>query len=583
MDYAFFDHFFCHTDTPVVVFQQDDLLAVYQNRPAKLLLSPMDFNPIQNIMTEKIPLATIFTCDEQTLAAILQLLETNRSVSDFASTLIPASGEALNVSISASRLVLEGVVYNILYIKPLVPPLNQQNQTNAEALATALHISHIAESTDDAINQILSFAGSCTGVSRSYIFEQVSSEFTSNTYEWCAPGIKPAIDSLQFLPKDAYSYAYIVNNGLAITDDIRLLPEYDRAVLEPQGIKSLAVIPIFHHGKPLGYVGFDDCENYRKWLQSEIQLLSDIADMLATLLVRRNSERSLRYSLDMMQTVTDNSDTLVYVKDIQNHKILFTNNTVAELAGISKKNIIGKSCHDIPDNKFLTHNCKDCPIPMFVDENGSIKKENCTWEFYNPHNNKWYLTRGAIIKWIDGSDVYIETATDITKQKEYDEQLRLFAVTDAMTGIYNRDGGRTMILHMLENQTEPAALAFIDLDHLKSVNDNFGHDLGDEMICRTVDIISSSIRENDILCRWGGDEFLIFFSCDKIHADRIVSRIQASLDIFNKSGKASYRIQFSYGIVEIPSGTPYSLDSIITDADALMYKNKLNNRSSRRN
>lgn len=581
MDYAFFDQFFYYIDTPVLVYQQDGTLAVYQNRQAKLLLNPLDFNPHQNIMTEKIPLSTIFTYDVQKWAEFRQLLAASGSVNDYALTLIHAFGEPLNVSISASQLELGGINYIILYIKPLMQQIYQRNQTSAEALATALHISHLAESTDDAINQLLAFAGSYTKVSRSYIFESVSPEFTANTYEWCSPGVEPAIDSLQSLPKDAYSYDYIVNNGLAITNDIRMLPEEDRAVLEPQGIKSLAVIPILYRGKPLGYVGFDDCADYRKWTQNEIQLLCDIADMLATLLARRNTERSLRYSLNVMQTVTDNSDTLVYVNNIQTHEILFTNNTMAEMIGSPKEDIIGKDCREILGSKGLTHNCNECPILMFAGEDSAIKRASHTREVCNPHDHKWYLIRGTIIKWIDGSDAYIETATDITKQKEYEEQLQLFANTDAMTGIYNRIGGRTLIMHMLENQAAPAALAFIDLDGLKSVNDNFGHDQGDEMIRHTVDIIKSMIRENDILCRWGGDEFLIFFSCDKAQADMIMTRIQKSLDTFNASGKAPYHIQFSYGIAEIPVGATHLFDSIIADADALMYKNKLDKHSSR--
>ena len=579
MNYAFFDQFFYHTDTPVVVCQQDGALAVYQNRQAKLLLNPMDFNPHQNIMTKKIPLSAIFTCDEQTAAEFRQLLDANGSVSNFATTLTSTSGETRNVSISANPLELEGILYTILYIKPQALPINQ---TSAEALAAALHISHIAESTDDAINQLLEFAGSYTKVSRSYIFESIFPELTSNTYEWCAPGVEPAIDSLQLLPKDDYSYDYIVNNGLAITDDIRQLPEHDRVVLEPQGIKALAIIPIMYHGEPLGYVGFDDCENYRKWPQNEIQMLSDIADMLANLLARRNTERRLHYSLNVMQTVTDNFDTLVFVNNIETHEVLFTNNTMAEMVGIPKEDIVGKDCQILGTNeKGLNHNCHMCPISTFVDEEGPIKNAARTWEVYNLHNHKWYLTRGAIIKWIDGSDAYIETATDITKQKEYEEQLRLSATTDAMTGIYNRIGGRTLIMHMLDNAITSAALAFIDLDGLKSVNDNFGHDLGDEMICCTADILKSSIREHDILCRWGGDEFLIYFSCDKAQADMIMKRIQKYLDAFNASGQKPYPVQFSYGIVTIPIGTGRSLEDIIADADALMYKNKLDNHSSR--
>src|SRR5699024_7770650 len=133
------------------------------------------------------------------------------------------SGESTSASLAANRVTIHDVNYVQVFIHSAHS--KHASQTYAQALAAALEVAYKAETTDKSIDNVLAFAGNYIDVSRSYIFESISDNLTSNTYEWCAPGVAPAINELQNLPKEEYSYDNIIENGLAITDDIRNLAE----------------------------------------------------------------------------------------------------------------------------------------------------------------------------------------------------------------------------------------------------------------------------------------------------------------------------------------------------------------------
>ena len=104
------------------------------------------------------------------------------------------------------------------------------------------------------------------------------------------------------------------------------------------------------------------------------------------------------------------------------------------------------------------------------------------------------------------------TALASTSQLAFMITLVRQAMHDPLTGIFSRGGGKE-ILHIqwanAQRNNQPLALAFVDLDHFKSINDNFGHDAGDIVLRDFVDQFSRSLRSSDCLLRWGGEEFLL--------------------------------------------------------------------------
>ncbi len=436
-----------------------------------------------------------------------------------------------------------------------------------------LKLAYHSVDVEKTIQSVLALVGDYVKVSRVYIFEDISEEMTRNTYEWCAEGVEPAIQDLQNLSKEDYPYDKIVGaNGMFITNDTRQLPDESREILyEMQGIKSIAILPLNSPDKVLGYIGYDDCESFRKWSLTEIRLLSNMARIMSSLLNKRNAEHETERIKEILQLVSDNSDSIIYVNDLKTYEVKFVSKPLLNSIGVEAEDVLGQKCWQVLQ-KDQTGPCAFCPTPKLSGEGDSY-----IWEFQNTVNGKWYLAKDSLIKWIDDSLVHIETAVDITLRKNQEEQLQYFATTDTMTNIYNREWGYKMLQDLWAQANQIGnvyALCFIDIDGLKKVNDTYGHSMGDALIVETIRTIRAMIRKNDLLCRWGGDEFILLLRCGVEKAESVIHKIQSRMEELNKMSAKPYELSFSYGITAFPSPQGDSLDAIITTADMLMYENK---------
>jgi len=449
------------------------------------------------------------------------------------------------------------------------------NEIN-NVLSSVFHISSNSDNIDEAINNVLSYIGKYVNASRVYIFEEISPLYTSNTYEWCTKGIEPAIQDLKYLKKEDYNYDVIINSGMYVTDDIRDLPGEDREILEAQNIKSLAILALTYQDRPIGYIGFDDCKNYRVWKKEEIALLRNISSIIVSLIARRDSESKVMRTLDILHKITDSLNYVIYVSDIETNELLFVNNELRKICAPNGEKLEGEVCWKVLQ-KDQDGICPFCPRRKMVDENGNIIMDDYTWEFRNLTNGKWYLVRDSIIEWIDGHMVHMETALEITNRKEYEEQLEKIASTDMMTGLNNRISGYRIITDILndtEHTGEPMSLIFVDVDSLKYVNDTYGHDAGDDVIMNVVDSLRSNVRKDDMLCRWGGDEFLVVLKCTRETAEKKMKNVEEDIKKRNAGCKKPYTISMSYGITEFTPGSGADIDDIVKAADKAMYENK---------
>lgn len=498
------------------------------------------------------------------------------SIKDYRVSILTFEHKEIPVTVTANHVAASGEEYIVLYFIMDEQAGFLSGQSDNETMNKVFHASQHTTNTNEAIHKILRIVGSYVRADRAYIFEEISPDITRNTFEWCNQGIEPAIDGLQNLKKDDYNYDAIVRSGVYIANDIRDLPIEDRKILEPQGIKSLAIITLYHKDSPLGYIGLDICSHYHVWSSPEIEILRAVSDVTASLLVRKNMEEKAALSLEILQTISDNLDSVIYVNRLDDYRVVFTNKAASISMGIDADQIIGAYCWKV-FQRGQDGPCAFCPIPKMIDQDGNIIQDYYTWEFQNTITKRWYLIRDAIIKWVDGVNVHIETAVEITPQKQYEQQLEYFASTDVMTGIYNREWGYKIMQELLNTPIyarEATSLCFLDIDSLKYVNDTFGHDAGDDMIITIINTIRSCIRKSDIMFRWGGDEFILLLQCNRETSDRVVRNAQSKLEGIYLAGDRPYALQFSYGIVDFHSNKYPVLDSIITEADRLMYQNK---------
>ena len=149
--------------------------------------------------------------------------------------------------------------------------------------------------------------------------------------------------------------------------------------------------------------------------------------------------------------------------------------------------------------------------------------------------------------------------------------------TDYLTGINNRKKLdlylREKINTSIENKTFSAIM--IDLNDFKSINDTFGHDVGDHALKICVKILNSCISENDFIARLGGDEFCIILNtCDENRLQEIVKRINNSFETCYESGEYPYKLEVSMGYAVYDYNSSMKMNEFLKELDVLMYRNK---------
>ena len=165
------------------------------------------------------------------------------------------------------------------------------------------------------------------------------------------------------------------------------------------------------------------------------------------------------------------------------------------------------------------------------------------------------------------------------KQKILSEK----AETDPLTGTKNRSfliQSLTRHIELSVSDKQPLVVCYFDLDNLKHVNDEVGHKAGDSYILTVVEIVQRHIRSGDVLCRVGGDEFVIVLPhCSNAKVDDLWNYIYNDFQLKKQSGILSDVTGISYGYVELDPFNPVTADSLIETADHNMYKHKLAKKS----
>lgn len=154
------------------------------------------------------------------------------------------------------------------------------------------------------------------------------------------------------------------------------------------------------------------------------------------------------------------------------------------------------------------------------------------------------------------------------------------SLKDALTNTYNRKSLYSILkkeIALVKQHGIISSLVFVDLDDFKHINDKYGHQEGDKILKKISTIFLSIIREEDYICRFGGDEFIFILSdCKEDDAVEIISRIKQKMNEHLRDKEIN--LDFSYGIKQIEPDTELDSQGIIEEADNLMYQNKKNNK-----
>lgn len=315
-----------------------------------------------------------------------------------------------------------------------------------------------------------------------------------------------------------------------------------------------------------------------RYSEKDIQLLEFISSQISIAIKRKEDEEALSKSQqEFVSLFQSNPEATVYTDG--NGNVLNINARFTELFGYTLDEIKGKSIDigliqppdKIKESKELTE--KGLNEDYISFETVRKKKDGTIFPVY-----------------ISGSPMYIDGKSqgiirvyqDITERKKMEEQLEKLARLDPLTGCYNRRYG----LELLDRQVKlsrrnqfPLLMAFLDIDNFKVINDTFGHKEGDQVLKEVVGLFNSTLREVDIICRMGGDEFLLAFPDNLLEeAALIKNRLEEKLSQLNSKRKKGYQIKFSMGFSEYLPNEPKSLDELVSIADQRMYGEKRKNK-----
>ncbi|WP_462158833.1 diguanylate cyclase [Pseudoalteromonas sp. GB56] len=181
---------------------------------------------------------------------------------------------------------------------------------------------------------------------------------------------------------------------------------------------------------------------------------------------------------------------------------------------------------------------------------------------------------GSLVGEIETAKKKTEAYAESLEQKvaERTKQLEELAKQDPITGLYNQRAMRDVLkreVAMLKRNNSSLSLIYFDVDNFKEVNDKQGHIKGDEVLKYLSQIMMASLREIDVPCRYGGDEFCIILpDCDLDNAEKICERI------ISKFTQTYKDLSLSVGIVEVTKDNNPDIDLMIKEADNKMYEAK---------
>lgn len=379
--------------------------------------------------------------------------------------------------------------------------------------------------------------------------------------------------------------AYIASEGEAdgfiekVSDGGYSLEELNKSVHAHIGVPvGDYVVPIVINGiKAMYLVIHGTVKELTEELDSFIHSIASVIQNIAQMRVTNNS---LLSSYEVLKDILNNIGSGIIVCDRSSANILFEN----KVAGESKEiqNAIRECLQELMASEEYRSYLARKKAYDEDDEADYVKPYIRPIEKYSAESGLWFEIRFTNLVWIDGSEVIVCTASDITQKKKSQQKIEFQAHNDFLTGLYNRMKCESDLKKIIKQSVKDGvkgALMFIDLDDFKHINDGLGHQYGDVLLQQIAAGLQSIVGLRGKCYRMGGDEFVAIVMPDMFsELERIANKVK---DMFNKPWylmETEYFCTMSMGIAVFPDDSK-DVHEIIRLADIAMYESKKNGKN----
>lgn len=172
----------------------------------------------------------------------------------------------------------------------------------------------------------------------------------------------------------------------------------------------------------------------------------------------------------------------------------------------------------------------------------------------------------------------------LAQLRRENEELKLLVTTDLLTGLFNYRYFRQMLdieMHRTNRSNRPTCLILIDLDHFKSVNDKWGHEAGNLALQTVAKVFKQELRQSDIICRYGGEEFTIILpQCPLPIAVSVAERLRLSIEkAVVEYEDSNFRLTASFGVGLYQQVNEFTAESFVSAVDQHLYRAKQQGRN----
>jgi diguanylate cyclase (GGDEF)-like protein/PAS domain S-box-containing protein len=479
--------------------------------------------------------------------------------------------------------------------------LEGEIQERRKALADLMHSQVLGQADiSRAFNQITETASHVLGVERASVWRLADSGAAIECIDLYERSQARHSAGVRISAADAPRYFAALQRERAIrAHDARTDPrtkEFRKGYLEPLGITSMLDAPVFLRGKMVGVVCHEHTGRRREWKLHEELLASSFADFVALVLETaawHEAKEALRQERDALETTVaertralqeseaslraliDYSPIAIVLTRIRDHKVVLANRRAAALFEVPLDGIKERSAPDhwvdaTDRGRYLER------LRRFgrVDDMDVQLLTRAGRPF-------WARVSGQVLKF-DGEDTLLATVIDITEQRLTQENLRELATHDPLTGVFNRRHVEDVLrkeLDRAERHDRPLAVAMMDADHFKNINDTYGHQTGDEVLRAISGRCQKTLRSHDVLGRYGGEEFVVVFPETSIADAAVVAeRLRAAVaENPIKVGSSALAVTVSIGLAAFTRGQ--DLEKLFRRADSALYAAKQDGRN----